>query len=210
MNHSKSRNVIERTFNLFRKWWAILRSPSFYPINIQNRVILACALIYNLINNKSLNDPLDGNIQSATETQVEDDGFIDSVKPLQAWSTRRDNLAQEIWKSENCFKTCYMNLLSTYMKQILKHTGVGLDSTTKMVEAIEEQWEGFMKSRATGQFAQSYVNARTPPPSFSTVVDVEEGSNRVIDENVGESESPTGYVQTGECREMGKISSGRK
>ncbi|KAL8510252.1 hypothetical protein ACS0TY_017167 [Phlomoides rotata] len=119
---------------------------------------------------KSLNDPLDGNIQSATETQVEDDGFIDSVKPLQAWSTRRDNLAQEIWKSENYFKTCYMNLLSTYMKQvlpntnlkpaphitsritILKHTGVGLDSTTKMVEAIEEQWEGFMKVSKTYLF----------------------------------------------------------
>ncbi|KAL8474230.1 hypothetical protein ACS0TY_030888 [Phlomoides rotata] len=47
--------------------------------------------------------------------------------------------------------------------EILKHTGVGLDSTTKMVEATDEQWEGFVKvqdekqdeSESPGGYAQT-------------------------------------------------------
>lgn len=35
MKHSQARNVIERCFGLLKKRWAILRSPSFYPIRIQ-------------------------------------------------------------------------------------------------------------------------------------------------------------------------------
>ncbi|KAL8544847.1 hypothetical protein ACS0TY_005167 [Phlomoides rotata] len=99
MNHSKAQNVIERAFNLFKKWWAILRSPSFYPINIQNKIILACALIHNFIRTKRLNDPLDLNLQSVSETQGEDDDFINSVNPSQAWTAWRDNLAQEMFSN---------------------------------------------------------------------------------------------------------------
>ena len=32
MKHSSARNVIERCFGLLKLRWAILRSPSFYPI----------------------------------------------------------------------------------------------------------------------------------------------------------------------------------
>ncbi|KAL8483429.1 hypothetical protein ACS0TY_026215 [Phlomoides rotata] len=99
INHSKARNVIERTIDIFKKWWAILRCPSFYPINIQNKIILACALIHNFIRNESPNDPLDLNLQLVSETQGEDDGFIDSVNPSHAWTTWRDNLAQEMFSN---------------------------------------------------------------------------------------------------------------
>ncbi|KAL8511729.1 hypothetical protein ACS0TY_018237 [Phlomoides rotata] len=99
-------------------------------------------------------------------------------KGRRGWSIREElvlseamkKFIRERWKSENGFKSGYLNLLGTYMKQvilkpephinsritvwnknyhilfeIMKNTGVGLDSTTKMVEATKEQREAFMK-----------------------------------------------------------------
>ncbi|KAJ8755013.1 hypothetical protein K2173_015525 [Erythroxylum novogranatense] len=36
MKHASARNVIERCFGLLKIRWAILRSPSFYPIKTHN------------------------------------------------------------------------------------------------------------------------------------------------------------------------------
>ncbi|KAL8501626.1 hypothetical protein ACS0TY_020948 [Phlomoides rotata] len=123
----------------------------------------------------------------------------------------------EGWKTENGFKIRYLNLLSTYMKQvfpntdlkpgphinsritvwkrnyhslfeILKNTRVGLDSTTKMIEATDEQWDAFMKKDPNTRLMRSKVG----------------------DETQYESQSPSGYAQTGESMDMGKINSGRK
>ncbi|KAL8514399.1 hypothetical protein ACS0TY_013492 [Phlomoides rotata] len=119
--------------------------------------------------------------------------------------------------------------------EILKNTGVGLDSTTKMIEATDEQWDAFMKvdpnarlmrskswplyddwceifgnSRATGEASVSHLRATTPPPVFSTGMNVDSASNRVGDETQDESQSPSGYAQTGECTDTGKTNSGRK
>ncbi|KAK2645615.1 hypothetical protein Ddye_020810 [Dipteronia dyeriana] len=49
MKHSQARNNIERCFGLLKKCRAILRSPSFYPIRFQGRMIIACALLHNFI-----------------------------------------------------------------------------------------------------------------------------------------------------------------
>ena len=35
MKHASARNVIERCFGVLKMRWAILRSPSFYPIKTQ-------------------------------------------------------------------------------------------------------------------------------------------------------------------------------
>ncbi|KAL8519024.1 hypothetical protein ACS0TY_010099 [Phlomoides rotata] len=119
--------------------------------------------------------------------------------------------------------------------EILKNTGVGLDSTTKMIEATDEQWDAFMKvdpnaqlmrskswplyddwceifgnSRATGEASVSHLRATTPPPLFSTGMNVDSASNRVGDETQDESQSPSGYAQTGESTDTGKTNSGRK
>ncbi|KAL8506153.1 hypothetical protein ACS0TY_017136 [Phlomoides rotata] len=147
-----------------------------------------------------------------------------------------EKIVQEGWRSENGFKTGYLGLLHGYMKQvfpntdikpethitsrltvwkknyhslfeILKHTGVGLDSTTKMVEATDEQCEGFVKknsiahlmrhkswplyddeceifgiTRATGLGTEDHLNALTPPLSFSVNVGTENDSTKVQDE----------------------------
>ncbi|KAL8473220.1 hypothetical protein ACS0TY_030157 [Phlomoides rotata] len=176
----------------------------------------------------------------------------------QQWRHHREG-----WKTENGFKIGYLNL-STYMKQvfpntnlkpephinsritvwkrnyhslfeILKNTGVGLDSTTNMIEATDEQWDAFMKkdpntrlmrskswplyddwcgifdqSRVIGETAESHLRATTPPPSFSANIDVDDASFKVGDEKQDESKAHIGCAQTGESTYMGKTSSGRK
>lgn len=49
MKHSKARNVIERSFGLLKGRWGILRSPSFFPVRTQARIVTTCALLHNLI-----------------------------------------------------------------------------------------------------------------------------------------------------------------
>ncbi|KAL8473551.1 hypothetical protein ACS0TY_030397 [Phlomoides rotata] len=95
-----------------------------------------------------------------------------SVREEQVFSEAMKKIVLEWWKTENGFEIGYLNLLSTYMKQvfpntylkpephinlrimvwkrnyhslfeILKNTGVGLDSTTKLIEANDEQWDAF-------------------------------------------------------------------
>ncbi|KAL8480114.1 hypothetical protein ACS0TY_026880 [Phlomoides rotata] len=167
----------------------------------------------------------------------------------QVLSDAMKRIVNEGWKTENGFRIGYLNLLHTYVKitvwkknyhsifEILKHTGVGLDSTTYMVDATDEQWDAFMKrdpnarhmrhkywplyadwceifgqSRATKGSDQSHLNARMPPPGSSAPTDQGEGSFRVNAENVGESETLVGDSHTGEDeQETGKTaSSGRK
>ncbi|KAM7465701.1 hypothetical protein LguiB_013263 [Lonicera macranthoides] len=65
MKHSSARNVIERCFGLLKLRWAILRSPSWYPIRTHNRIIIACCLLHNLIRREMRSDPL--------ETELEED-----------------------------------------------------------------------------------------------------------------------------------------
>ncbi|KAL8480991.1 hypothetical protein ACS0TY_027506 [Phlomoides rotata] len=187
-----------------------------------------------------------------------------SIREEQVLSEAMKKIVREGWKSENGFKYGYLNLLGTYMKQvlpttdlkpephinsritvwkknyhnlfeILKNTGFGLDSTTKMVEATEEQWAAFMKkdynvrlmkhkswslyedwceifgqSRATDEGAESHANADTPPPSYKAAFEADYGFDKVVDEKQGESQTPSGYAVTGESSDMAKTGSGRK
>ena len=58
MKHSLARNVIKRCFGLLKLQWAILRSPSFYPITTQNQIIMACCLLHNFTRREMVVDPL--------------------------------------------------------------------------------------------------------------------------------------------------------
>ncbi|KAL0386300.1 UNVERIFIED_CONTAM: hypothetical protein Sradi_3024300 [Sesamum radiatum] len=59
MKHASARNVIERMFGLLKARWAILRSPAFYSIKIQNRIIMACCLLHNYIRQEMADDPIE-------------------------------------------------------------------------------------------------------------------------------------------------------
>ena len=75
MKHAAARNVIERCFGLLKMRWAILRSPSFYPIQTQCR-----SLLHNLIRREMSIDPMEQEIyyDPLIENNV-DHGTIDTI-----------------------------------------------------------------------------------------------------------------------------------
>ena len=98
MKHASARNVIERCFGLLKMRWAILRSPSYYLIKTQNRIITACCLIHNLIRREMSTDPIedDLNINEATENLTEDD-IVASIASSDQWTTWRNDLAKQMF-----------------------------------------------------------------------------------------------------------------
>ncbi|KAL0336714.1 UNVERIFIED_CONTAM: hypothetical protein Sradi_4883300 [Sesamum radiatum] len=75
LKHSSTRNVIERKFGLLKVRWGILRNQSFYSIEVQDKIIIACCLLHNFIQNEMPDDPLELEIpdarDSVDETNVE-------------------------------------------------------------------------------------------------------------------------------------------
>ena len=68
MKHSSARNVIERCFGILKKRWTILRSPSFYPIKTQTKIIMACCLLHNFIRREMHIDPFEDDDEDMTTT----------------------------------------------------------------------------------------------------------------------------------------------
>ncbi|KAA0049907.1 retrotransposon protein [Cucumis melo var. makuwa] len=96
MKHSSARNVIERAFGVLKGRWVILRGKSYYPLQVQCRTILACALLHNLINREmtyceDVDDMDEGDSTYATTTASEDIHYIETTNE---WSQWRDDLAE--------------------------------------------------------------------------------------------------------------------
>ncbi|KAH6805680.1 hypothetical protein C2S51_030511 [Perilla frutescens var. frutescens] len=144
MKHSKARNVIERTFGLLKMRWAILRSPSFYPIKVHNRIIMACCLLHNFIRKVMPEDPLENELAQFVEAnEANVDAYVDVVeRAMDGESSCRDSskgnvtsnrrriwtlkeeevlvqalkdLVQQGWKGENGFRTGYLMVLEKAM-----------------------------------------------------------------------------------------------
>ncbi|MED6221263.1 hypothetical protein PIB30_118112 [Stylosanthes scabra] len=99
--HSSARNVTERCFGLLKKRWSILRSPSFYPVKIQNQIIIACCLLQNFIRKNMDIDPEEQSILVEDHLPVGDDNIanmIDVVENTNEWTQWRDNLAIEMYE----------------------------------------------------------------------------------------------------------------
>ncbi|KAL5554073.1 hypothetical protein UlMin_041474 [Ulmus minor] len=100
MKHLAAQNVIEQCFGVLKNWWAILRSPSFYPIKTQNRIIMACCLLHNFIRREMPNDPYDNVVDEPVEefNQAEEySGSISTIEPTDEWSKWRNNLAEQMY-----------------------------------------------------------------------------------------------------------------
>ncbi|XP_068329696.1 protein ANTAGONIST OF LIKE HETEROCHROMATIN PROTEIN 1-like [Pyrus communis] len=102
MKHSRARNVIERCFGLLKRRWAILRSPSHYPIKIQGRMITACSLLHNFIRMYMAVDPKENARLAFDELPIGEDlpevlAYIETVESSQIWTQWRDDLAREIY-----------------------------------------------------------------------------------------------------------------
>nr|XP_048331626.1 uncharacterized protein LOC125422952 [Ziziphus jujuba var. spinosa] len=103
MKHASTRNVIERCFGVLKKRWTILRSPSFYPIATQIKIITACCLIHNLIRREMIIDPGEVEFDRSEDVDVStEDDIIGSISSSNQWTHWRDDLAKQIfdeWKA---------------------------------------------------------------------------------------------------------------
>ncbi|XP_073015840.1 uncharacterized protein [Primulina eburnea] len=98
--HCRARNVIERGFGLLKRRWAVLRSPTFYPLQVQNHIILACMLLHNFIRVEMPEDPLEG-IDEVTNvtTEAGEEEFIDNIESSPSWDLWRYNLAISMYNN---------------------------------------------------------------------------------------------------------------
>ncbi|TXG53527.1 hypothetical protein EZV62_018783 [Acer yangbiense] len=104
MKHSSARNVIERCFGLLKLRWAILRSPSFYPLKTHCKIIVACCLLHNLIRREISIDPMEHELSEIIEDELDHD-VIGQVSSSPEWTTWRDNLASQMfneWRGNRC------------------------------------------------------------------------------------------------------------
>ncbi|XP_034222488.1 uncharacterized protein LOC117638621 [Prunus dulcis] len=91
-------NVIERCFGLLKARWGILRSPSFYPIKTQCRIITACCLLHNLIRREMSRDPLEYEINEIEETEnVIEGDMVGTIGASDEWTTWRNDLAFQMY-----------------------------------------------------------------------------------------------------------------
>ncbi|KAK4269919.1 hypothetical protein QN277_023015 [Acacia crassicarpa] len=98
MRHSAARNVIERCFGILKLRWAILRSPSFYPVRLQNRYIVACCLLHNLIRPEGVQDPLDEQLESFDiEPATDENTPIVPLETTDVWTNYREQIANEMF-----------------------------------------------------------------------------------------------------------------
>ena len=74
MKHARARNIIERCFGLLKGRWSILRSPSFFPIQTQGCIVMACCLLHNLIRKVMPTDDIEKENLSDNDS---DDDFND-------------------------------------------------------------------------------------------------------------------------------------
>lgn len=102
MRHTKARNVVERAFGVLKIRWGILRSATYYPIKVQNRLIMACFLLHNFIRSEMVVDPIEQLVESLPLEEPNDDqdesvGFVDAVEATHEWNMFRNNIAHSMW-----------------------------------------------------------------------------------------------------------------
>lgn len=108
MRHASARNIVERSFGRLKGRWAILRSPSYFPIKTQCRIIMACALLHNLILQKMSSDPFEDEDEDEDEDEIPLDilegelaepEFISAISTSDDWTNFRNTLAQGMYNS---------------------------------------------------------------------------------------------------------------
>ncbi|KAK0585294.1 hypothetical protein LWI29_026372 [Acer saccharum] len=96
IKHSSARHIIERCFGLLKLRWAILRSPSFYPLKTHCKIIVACCLLHNFIRREMSVDPMEHELSDIIEDEVDHD-VIGQVSSSPEWTIWRDNLASQMF-----------------------------------------------------------------------------------------------------------------
>ncbi|CAL9029721.1 unnamed protein product [Prunus brigantina] len=108
LRHSIARNVIERSFGLLKKRWSILRTPSFFDIKTQIRIINACFVLHNFIRLEQHNDPVlqdqDLGFLASVDHEISNHSTLEgnanritSVQVTNQWTTFRGTLALQMF-----------------------------------------------------------------------------------------------------------------
>ncbi|BFG41564.1 hypothetical protein CerSpe_278380 [Prunus speciosa] len=108
LRHSIARNVIERSFGLLKKRWSILRTPSFFNIKTQTRIINACFVLHNFIRIEQQNDHVlqdqDLEFLASVDHEISNHSTVEgntnritSVQVTDQWTTFRDTLAMQMF-----------------------------------------------------------------------------------------------------------------
>ncbi|KAG6528137.1 hypothetical protein ZIOFF_010286 [Zingiber officinale] len=163
MKHSKARNVIQRCFGLLKGRWKILASPSFFPIETQVRIVLACCLLHNLTRKYMSFDPQE--LEPLEEDDMEDEHFEDdecvtSITPTEEWTNFRNTLALEMqsgcqWNDVEKKIACEKQWFDSYCQTHKEAKGMW-DFKFPYLNQLELVYE---RDRAIGSVAQGYVDA---------------------------------------------------
>ncbi|KAL0399934.1 UNVERIFIED_CONTAM: hypothetical protein Sradi_2336700 [Sesamum radiatum] len=70
LRHAAARNVIERSFGQLKTRWGILRSHSYYSIDVQSRIVVACCLLHNYVRMEMPDDPFESEVQKSRITKM--------------------------------------------------------------------------------------------------------------------------------------------
>ncbi|XP_004305947.1 PREDICTED: uncharacterized protein LOC101304026 [Fragaria vesca subsp. vesca] len=110
LRHLIARNAIERSFGLLKKRWSIMRTPSFFSIKTQVRILNACCVLHNFIRIKQASDPVleyqDSRFLAAVDLELlnrpmsENDANNDRITCVQAtdqWTNFRDTFALKMF-----------------------------------------------------------------------------------------------------------------
>ncbi|KAL0400187.1 UNVERIFIED_CONTAM: hypothetical protein Sradi_2362000 [Sesamum radiatum] len=106
LRHALARNMIERIFRPLKRHWGTLRNPSYYPIRVQNQIIIACCLLHNFVRMEMPDDPLEPEVLDVTNRSNDPGGdVISTLDTSPQWTSWRDDLAIDMY-------TDWMSLLS--------------------------------------------------------------------------------------------------
>ena len=111
LRHASARNVIGRSFEILKKRWSILRTPSFFDIKTQIRIINACFILHNFIRDEQQCDPIlevhdlellsvvDGELTNQHRERVtsNDADEVTTIQVTEAWTGFRDTLAMNMF-----------------------------------------------------------------------------------------------------------------
>ncbi|WOH15039.1 hypothetical protein DCAR_0934572 [Daucus carota subsp. sativus] len=104
LKHARARNVIERCFGLLKGRWGILRSPSWFSLQTHGRIVLACALLHNLVkrymsprsfNDNKLYEEVDSDDDEGDEGDQAE--YIHTIVVTDPWTNFRNQMAQNMF-----------------------------------------------------------------------------------------------------------------
>ncbi|XP_057531016.1 protein ALP1-like [Amaranthus tricolor] len=105
LRHASARNVIERCFGLLKGRWGILRSPSWFSLQTQGRIVLACCLLHNLIKKYmppgSIYEDISDDDEELDVSEDDDLGveYITSINVSNPWTSFRNEMAQTMFNN---------------------------------------------------------------------------------------------------------------